>query len=176
MIRWEPLSTLQPVYSLTFHIMSESWALKKKKERKKAQALDWEAGNEGLCSCFSGSVHCSDSGDKNVACVSLRALVCRMHQSCGADIGQQEEGGEGRSVGLCGGRNEDRREQPQSGLPASWLDCWKLLLSSCVGPPLPAAYSSVLTMRWTGSAREAKRKVGSLPCPFAMTLYATNKG
>lgn len=52
-----------------------------KKERNKAQALDWEAGNEGLCSCFSGSVHCSDSGDKNVACVSLRALACLQNAS-----------------------------------------------------------------------------------------------
>lgn len=49
--------------------------------RNKAGALGRGAGNEGLCSPFSASVHCSDSGDKNVACVSLRALACLQNAS-----------------------------------------------------------------------------------------------
>lgn len=60
------------------HVRVQSF---EKKEWNKVQAPDWEAGNEGLCSCFSGSVHCSDSGDKNVACVSLRALACLQNAS-----------------------------------------------------------------------------------------------
>lgn len=79
-IHWEPFNILWSVYSLRIlhHVIVSSV---KKKGWNKARALVWRTGNEGLCSCFSGSVHCSDSGDKNVACVSLRALACLQNAS-----------------------------------------------------------------------------------------------
>lgn len=138
--------------------------------KKRSEAKHWPLIEGlvalGLCSRFSGSVHCSDSGDKNVACVSLRALACLQNASVlwSRHRPAGRRGGEGRSVGPCGGRNKDRREQPQSGLPASWLDCWKLLLSSCVGPPLPVAYSSVLTTRYCGRGKERSWQPPVLLC------------
>lgn len=89
--------------ALTFHAVPASRAA----GGKKAQALGRGAGNEGLCSCFSASVHCSDSGDKNVVCVSLRALACLQnasvlwsrHRPAGGGRG---EGGGGTKGGAWG--------------------------------------------------------------------------
>ena len=114
---WEPLHILRRVYSRAFCILSASQTQASRKEgESKALAPDWEAGSEGLFSCFSGSVHCSDSGDRNVACVSLRALACLQnasvlwsrHRPAGGG-GRREERGAAR-----------REEQRQEGTAAVW--------------------------------------------------------
>lgn len=51
---------------------------------------------------FSGSVHCSDSRAKNVACVSLRALACLQNASVLWSRHRPAGGGGGREGGAWG--------------------------------------------------------------------------
>lgn len=74
------LSTHFKLFTSHFTSCPCAWSFERK-TRNEAQAVVWEAGNEGLGSCSGGSVRCSDSGDKNVACVSLRALACLQNAS-----------------------------------------------------------------------------------------------
>lgn len=104
-----------------------------------------------------------------------------MHQSCGADTGQEEE--------EEGGRREERgavrrEERGQEGTAAVWASSLLARLLKVIieflcraSPPCGILLSARYEVDGeSGRERERERTVGSLPRPFAMTLHATNKG
>lgn len=74
-----------------------------------------------------------------------------------------------------------REDGGQKGTAAVWASSLlarllKVIIEFLCRASPPCGILLCVHYKVDGSMGEAKRKVGSLPCPAAVTLYATNKG
>lgn len=74
-----------------------------------------------------------------------------------------------------------REERGQEGTAAVWASSLlarllKVIIEFLCRASPPCGILLCAHYEVDGERRRGKRKVGSLSCPFAMTLYATNKG
>lgn len=149
------------VSSLTFCVMSAS----------RASGEKWRPLIERLSSCFSW-VHCGDSGDGNVARVSLRVLACLQNASV-LWSRHRPAGGGGRREERWALWREERRQDRTAAVWASSLlaRLLKVIIEFLCRASPPCGM--LLSARYEADGE--CRSVGCPLCTFAVTLYATNE-